>query len=469
ERLVFTDHSDALKIGISQTGSGTRQKATLNLNVTDVAGTPVDGSFSVSVTDMGKVAYNEEDETTILSNLLLSSDIRGYIEQPNYYFTNTDDNKRRQLDNLLLSQGWRRFVWKDIAAGKEPEISHRPELALEIAGRITTLGGKPLTGAKVLLLSTTPDFPLLLDTVTDARGNFVFDRLDIPDSATFSVQAKGLKNSQDVVIKVTEGAGVTVKPYFGKTTDLSAYLETTKEQFSVLVDQNMLDKRILIREVQIQAPKQIKVVNVVGSANVMGTADAIFGKERLEYETSLLMAFSKIPGITIKDNKVFSASSRKTSITGNKTPMLFLVNGVEVMQDEILIMNPRDIEGIEILVSNYNLTVYGEPGLHGVAHITMKRGKDRPPSTMAFKRVKSRGYSVIKEFYAPDYDDPNINKNMQDQRSTIFWKPNVITDTNGKGSLSFFNSAAPGTYRVTVEGMDAFGNIGRNVFTYKVQ
>ncbi|RZL07333.1 MAG: carboxypeptidase regulatory-like domain-containing protein [Pedobacter sp.] len=346
-------------------------------------------------------------------------------------------------------------MWNYVAAGKDPEIIHRAESALEITGRITTLSGKPLTGAKVILLSTTQDLPLLLDTVSDAKGNFVFDRLDIPDSASFSVQAKGLKNSKDVVIEINERAGVSRKAYMGRTTDLSSYLETTKEQFQVLVSQNMLDKRILIKEVQIKAPKPIKVVNVIGSANAMGTADYVVPKKIIDYAPDMVNIMRMVPG--------------RTAFTKLKD-LRFIINGNEIPQDMnvdvVGTINPKDIEGIEVLSSKYNTSVYGG-GI--IVHLTLKRGKDRPIDPMPFKRISSRGYTIVKEFYAPDYDNPNINKNMADLRSTVFWKPNIITDANGKGSSGYFNAATPGTYRVTVEGMDQFGNIGRKVFTYKVE
>jgi len=81
----------------------------------------------------------------------------------------------------------------------------------------------------------------------------------------------------------------------------------------------------------------------------------------------------------------------------------------------------------------------------------------------------SKGYYKAREFYSPQYDNPKTNTQMQDLRSTIYWNPNIITDKEGNTSMSFFNADAKGTYRVIIEGIDAEGNLGRQVLKYKVE
>ena len=57
-----------------------------------------------------------------------------------------------QLDNLLLTQGWRRFVWKDILSNTFPPPAYQAETGIGISGRVLSAGGKPAAGAKVFLL-----------------------------------------------------------------------------------------------------------------------------------------------------------------------------------------------------------------------------------------------------------------------------------------------------------------------------
>lgn len=75
----------------------------------------------------------------------------------------------------------------------------------------------------------------------------------------------------------------------------------------------------------------------------------------------------------------------------------------------------------------------------------------------------------MREFYSPQYDDPKTNAQIADLRSTIFWKPSIITNKEGKASFDFFNADTKGTYRVIVEGIDGAGNLGRAVYRYKVE
>ncbi|RYE39294.1 MAG: hypothetical protein EOP48_25960, partial [Sphingobacteriales bacterium] len=203
ERLIFVNHNDQLKIEVAGTqAAATKKKMNLALNVKDMAGNPVDGNFSVSVTDLDKTPFDEDQEKTILSNLLLTSDLKGFIEKPNYYFNMANPDREKHLDNLLLTQGWSRFVWNDVVTSIEPEITFRPEQSLEITGRITDLNNKPVKNAKMLMFSNNPSYTFMLDTVTDIKGNFVFDRLEIPDSATFIIQAKTSKDNKDVYLSI---------------------------------------------------------------------------------------------------------------------------------------------------------------------------------------------------------------------------------------------------------------------------
>lgn len=476
ERLVFVNHNDHLKIDLTNPlESFTKKKSNLMVNVKDLAGNPVDGNFSVSVTDLSKTPFDEDEEKTILSNLLLTSDLKGFIEKPNYYFNEANADRENHLDYLLLTQGWTRFVWTDIISNKEPDVTFRPEQSLEIAGKITTWGDKALSNAKILMFSNTPGYTLILDTISDAKGNFVFDRLDIPDSVSFIIQSKSNKDNKNINLFVNRAPQVFEKNYIGNTIDIKNYTESTKLMFNELDKVNMLDKSIKLNTVNITGKRILKpLLNFPNSTNASGAADAVVGADKLDYETNMLNAFSKIPGVLIKNGMIMRSSTRTTSITMSQQPMLVILDGVYVYQAEqptfIASLNPRDIEGIEVLTSNYNTSVYGEAGYWGIVFITSKNGRSaaNPPSTNTTS-VRNKGFTAVKQFYSPDYDDPKTNQQVQDLRSTIYWNPTVKTNNKGEASFNFFNAGTAGNYRVTVEGMDAFGNIGRKVVTYQVK
>ncbi|TCC93400.1 TonB-dependent receptor [Pedobacter frigiditerrae] len=475
ERLIFVNHNDELRIEIKNTENAIiKKKSTINMVATDISGNPVDGSFSVAVTDVSKVAINEDEEKTILSNLLLTSDLKGFIEMPNYYFNTANADRESHLDNLLLTQGWRRFLWQDLINEKDTEITFRPEQSLEIAGKVSSLGNKPMPNAKITMFSKTKGYPLLLDTVSDANGNFVFDMLDIPDSAAFILQAKQGKDNKNINLKVNPYPVINNNKYTGNAIDISTYVEDTKTMFNELNKFNLLDKGILLNTVNIVGIRALKpLINIPNSANASGAADRVVKSDQLAYETNILTAFSKIGGVLVKNGMIYRASNRTISLTQSAQPMLIILDGVYVKQAEqpgfISSMNPLDIEGIEVLTSNYNTSVYGEDGYWGIVYITTKNGSTgvNPPSTNTTS-VRNRGFTIKKEFYSPNYDDPKINQQMLDLRSTIYWDPNVNTDAKGIANFSYFSASSPTTYRIIIEGMDAFGNIGRKIFTYKV-
>lgn len=473
ERLVFVNHQDALKININDIKSAhTKSKTALDFTVSDANDNPIDGNFSVAVTDMGKVPFDEDQETTILSNLLLTSDLKGYVEKPNYYFNNVNEDKARQLDNLMLTQGWRRFVWKDVQEDKMPALNYRIEKSLEIGGTIVyDASKKPVPNAKVTLLSTTKGFVMVLDTLADANGRFIFDRLDLPDSVTFIMQAKSKNESDNVLIRLNGSPSVS-NSFVGGTFNLTQYLEETRKRYADLKKFNILDGTIQLNEVNIKAKKSPIPVNPIrGSRNLAGQSDYVITKEKLKYQTSLEQAFLSIPGIMFYAGNYVRSSFRTVSITSAvPKPVMVLLDGIQISQDKIKDIPPGTVEGIEVLTSNYNTVLYGQDGYWGVVLITTKQLDELETVTTFNKiRLSNKGFAAVKEFYMPNYDDPQVNKEMEDLRTTIFWQPNLNSDIKGKAKLSYFNAGSPGTYRVTVEGMDAFGNLGRKVYTYEVK
>ena len=135
--------------------------------------------------------------------------------------------------------------------------------------------------------------------------------------------------------------------------------------------------------------------------------------------------------------------TRASNSFTNNPPMLLIVDGVQInqslMPDYILSINPADVEGIEILTSNYNIAVLGPDASAGAIYITTRNGSGKASAATNIARIKNGGFSVAKEFYVPNYDDPKLNKQLLDLRSTIYWNPNVITNTKGEANFNFFN------------------------------
>ena len=116
--------------------------------------------------------------------------------------------------------------------------------------------------------------------------------------------------------------------------------------------------------------------------------------------------------------------------------------------------------------------MYGVGGGHGVLVITTKQGGGLNPKDIASVGVlpiTKTGFYKAREFYSPKYDNTTLSNRQRDFRSTIFWKPEIVTDKDGNASFDFYNADGAGTYKVVVEGIDNDGNIGRQVYRYKVE
>jgi hypothetical protein len=81
--------------------------------------------------------------------------------------------------------------------------------------------------------------------------------------------------------------------------------------------------------------------------------------------------------------------------------------------------------------------------------------------------VIPRGFYEARQFYSPKYS-ANVSS-IPDMRSTIYWAPILQTDSNGHAEFEYFNADTKGSYRVVIEGMNNDGNIGRQVYRYKVE
>ncbi|WP_306551250.1 TonB-dependent receptor plug domain-containing protein [Daejeonella sp.] len=477
ERLVFINHSDFLKINVSTDKAEfqKREKVKLMLDVSDPKGKPTLGSFSIAIVDETKVPVDEASETSIISNLLLSSDLKGFIEQANYYFTDTSEAKVRQLDNLLLTQGWRRFEWKNILSNNYPTLVYGPERSMQVSGKVTSLNGKPVIGGKVTLFSSSGT-SILLDTLTDMNGLFRFDNLYFNDSTKFIVQARNERDKKNVEIYLDRIPAQLVTKNKNEAMlevnvnkSMFAYLKNSRAQYDDLKRNGMIVRNILLDEVKVVDTK----VEAKNSSNLNGAgrADAIIKAEQLQNCFDIAQCIQgRIAGIMVMNGIVYSMRSMN-SLSG-PIPMQLVLDGAFLEPDFLSSINPNDVETIEILKSGANTAIYGSRGGGGVIIITTKRGennrgyKNYAPGIAGYN---PKGYYKGREFYSPNYDDPKINSKIADLRTTIYWNPNVISDSTGKASVEFYNSDGTGNYKAIVEGINIDGTIGRQLFRYSVK
>ncbi len=473
ERLVFIQHPDDLKINVSADKDtyAPRVKVQLNISSKNVADSLVEGSFSVAVIDEGKIKVDEEDENTIFTDLLLTSDIKGYVEKPNYYFINPSDKTRADLDILMLTQGYRRFDWQQLLNGAISKPTFEAEKGLSISGTILEKG-KPLAGAKVTLINAKGGL-FTIDTVADAKGKFHFNDLLFVDSAGVVIQAtnaKGKKNNIEVVIDKIAPVLIAENPNLpegliniGNAT--RQYLQRSRELFNMQMRYGVNDRGIMLNEVVIREKK--KKESHSSNLNGAGSADQVItAKDISQGCSSLAICLAgRLFGVSFKNGVAYSTRSMGS-------PMMIMIDGVQVGEDQLSFVSPGDVESVEVLRTIGSLAIYGSRGANGIILITTKRGagtfdysKETVPGIAAYSTI---GYHVSRKFYSLAYDVPSAKKDLPDLRTTIYWDPLVFTE-KGNTSVSYFNADGKGTYRVVIEGIDNMGHIGRQVYRYKVE
>ncbi|WP_428328696.1 TonB-dependent receptor [Mucilaginibacter sp.] len=472
ERLVFIQNADQLKMDLTAKESyAPREKVKVMLNVADRVDKPVMGSFSVSVTNETKMPVDEASENTIISNLLLTSDIKGYIEKPNYYFADVNEKTRADLDVLMLTQGYRRFEWKQLLNNSIPAPVYQVEKSLAISGQLKSMiFNKPLAKGQVRILSNKGGF-FMIDTLSDNEGNFTFNDMVFNDSTKFLIQGRSAKDRKNIKINLN-----TVSPQpvgFNKNAPdqkvnlgdgLSPFLQSSKDYYENLIKYGVVKRPIMLNEVVIKEKKNV----VLRSENLNGpgNADAVILADKLGNCGSFLLNCLQglIPGVTFKNGLPYNIRQNAT--------MAIVVDGNFVDDDVFTEIDPTTVESVEAIVSLHFAAIYGSRAANGALIITTKRGRSNAdllryaPGVVIYT---PKGYYKAREFYSPQYDNPKTNTQIPDIRNTIYWKPNIITDKDGKASFEYFNADTKGTYRVVVEGIDADGNLGRQVYRYKVQ
>ncbi len=476
ERLLFIQNYDQLNVNISSNKNSyaRREKVDIRLDALDRNGSTGERHFSAAVINESLAPENETNGDNILSYLLLSSDLKGYIEQPNYYFSDTSETARKDLDVLMLTQGYRRFTWQQVLDSTKQALSYQPEKGIEIAGQVKSMFNNLLTNGTITLIPSKGG-PVLSST-TDDKGMFHFSNLVFTDTAHFvlsAVNAKG-KNSTKIIWFNNNRDWPVVQPnqqqVVKQITDagMAVYIENDKLQHQEVLNFGN-GKGIMLKEVKIKDKKpddQYRTQSLAGA----GHADQVVHSVELGYGPLISKLNGLLRGVTFVRDTPYLTLSLMNAV-GKNLPhkMLVILDGVE--NGDFGGLQTTDVETVEVL--RYASTaIYGMEGGGGVLIITTARSRRLDPKDIAsigILPIAPVGFYKAREFYSPKYDNTTLVSKQHDFRSTIYWKPEIQTDKNGNASFDYFNADGTGTYRVVVEGIDNKGNIGRQVYRYKVE
>ncbi|MDD4637589.1 MAG: hypothetical protein PHV66_08305 [Bacteroidales bacterium] len=311
ERLVYIDRKDELKFDVKanwEIKSDTDQMMTLKIRP-QLSGQSVAGSFAVSVTNKNRVPV-DSIQKTFRSEMLLSSDLNGFIETPGYYFNNPYDSICKQLDLLLLTHGWRGYNWNDVT---RKSFTHRPDTSFTVSGSVVNLLLKPIEGRRISLF-VQGGKTIAKDTKTDKNGRFAFENLDIRETSFARINIEKTKNKRnlglgiklDSIYEKPKFPIVPLEDYLYESEEVDSLMfgyEEKKEEDNAYLDSLRKQKGIhLLREVTVTERKVIKnSYNKSGS----GVADIVIDSVQIgrydAYANVIDILKAEIPGFK-KDN-----------------------------------------------------------------------------------------------------------------------------------------------------------------------
>ncbi|MBN2612941.1 MAG: TonB-dependent receptor plug domain-containing protein [Bacteroidales bacterium] len=498
ERLVFINPEKNLKISISTDKKkyAPREMVKLNIRTTDYKNKPVSGNLSVSVVNEKIISMMADKQDHILSWLLMSSDLKGKIEEPSFYFKKDEPKAPKALDYLLMTQGYRRFTWEEVLT-REPVPQFLPEQEGLVSGRVNTLNGN---GVKATIYMLELNNQRRIEKLkTGKSGRFMFmgsdpsvPRFIFADAPWHREKAVLLSIDQESLI--SKGKNQLTNPaaeHIIIPEIICPKVIEKKPVNEVIPVKGSATKKISLTE-DIQALEEVVVVGygIVRKADITGAITVVKPDEirsMLPPNRTLEQALQgRVAGLAITNNDGVPNAPANVRIRGiatleNSGQPLYIVDGIPVSPDigenTGSIINPENITSIEVVKDASLTSIYGSRAANGVIIITTKnigRSNHRKltkelQNKYSCTYLAPRQFSQVREFYSPKYASTEIPGVRTDFRNTIYWNPDVITNEKGEATLNFYNSDEVTTFNVTAEGIGTEGLAGREEYRYYTQ
>ncbi len=481
ERLVFVNNPDRdarLAIQTDQPVYNTREKVTVSLKLTDARQQPLPSDLSVAITDRRLVERKPGSED-LRTYLLFSSELKGYIENPGRYFEQENDRAGLYLlDLLMMTQGWRRFSWKQILSDEAPALAYPVEKGFTLRGRLTRLNSDEPVQGFVWVSTFDRDEMIAYKLLSSEDGVFGFTNVDIHDTTEVVVQArlpaKRLVRAGDLAENIPDNPSgnrnVSIETFPIPTPRVEPLEYLLRGRYDPEMVRDYVTEYQKIREVDsIYGGPSVLLETVVVTARapsrdrfdrpgmLYGTpSDRIVADSLLKTITPIsVFDFLRFtPGLLVGGSGLY----QRVSIRGGSN-VFYLLDGMPVDVTAIQSINPFDVDFIDVLKGPAS-AIYGGRAGDGVVAVYTRVGPGeqqeltRGPGIYNFTHP---GYYKAREFYAPAYDRQQVGLEKPDYRTTLFWNPLVGTDETGMASFSFFTGDNSSEYDIVVQGVSSNG------------
>ncbi len=474
ERIVMINNNNYrfdAKVNTPEVNSNKRAKYSIEVEVGDT----ILSNMSVSVTDAGLEQNKNGDN--IISRLLLTGDIKGYVHNPAYYFSNTSDSVAANLDLVLLTHGWRRYNWSDMALGKKPVLKFPDEDALSLTAKVSGVSAAALQADEALVAiikgsDTSSQFLSIPKTGKDEfalNNTFFFDTVKVfyeflknkklkdrahvlfdnnfykgPKKIDMLAKSWDIKNTDTTILNRTRFFADQLTKYGSKWDGKNNVLETVTVKTRVKSRLEQLDEKYASGVFR----------NADGFNFDLTHGDPVHTYDILTYLQVRVSGLQVIRRM-INNQPVVSVTWRGS--------------GTAIFIDEVQVQNPSDLLNLSVSDIAY-IKVIRPPfmgaymgGAGGAIAVYTRKGGDEQMPAKGLNEATVTGYSSNKQFYSPDYATPSSSSEVfADYRSTLFWDPAVSTGPDRqKVKLVFYNNDISKSFRVVLEGVNEIGKIVR--------
>ncbi|RVT74936.1 hypothetical protein EOD40_12240 [Flavobacterium sufflavum] len=450
ERLVYIEKEQDLDVQLSADKASYKpnEKATINVSSKSKAGAVKSASFSLSVTDMNGVLDDKDYGTTISSYFLMESDIRGKVHNPSYYFDATNQKRLEHLDDLLLTQGWRDFLWKTMPKFNDT-ISYKTEKGITVSGRVKQLlGEKALIGNNMTLALINKKHMNIFNATTDSDGGFKFENIMFSGKTNMFLNSRNLKGKfrGEIVLDPIEQNPPAVS-FQNEPINWTATTKTIVQNVFKKFTAFGIKPENVLNEVKIVAKKKNQAPIFYGIPDNSYAPD--------ESVTTFIdifdMIVQKLPGVISDGDSV-----RFQRFDGEP---LFLLNGNTAFKTEIDFIQPSDVEKIDAVKGASATLYYGSSAANGIIAVYTKPGT-KPAEKGGFHAIKKEidGFYTARVFYTLNPEKPNLELDDKGAvRNTLYWNPYVHPDKTGNATVNYYNTKVETKVKVALEGITATG------------
>ena len=486
ERLVFLNSDKQLHVTISTNKQQylPREKVYMTLTTRDEHGQPIPSNFSLSVVDDKLWTLADDRQDNILSWLLVSSELRGPIEEPPFYFKKEEPKAPRALDLVMLTNGYRYFDFID-EVRRNGELKYTPDEGNIVSGIVTNYKDQPVPATVFLINNLANGKALKLPTGAD--GQFYFSNL--MEGGSYLLIAQSLDRTETVKIRLQQN-GIGYNPLRGAAFKklriddkfdgmdrpgdlvpaLPAIAEAKKVNLGILLD----NRSHALNEVVVIGYGVMRRRDITGSVTTITNADlqAVPPGGMLQALQGKVAGLFITPKANPGETPLIQIRGAKTLNNGHEP--LIVIDGVMQEKYDLGKINVNDIESITVIKDAAAIALYGARATNGVISIQSKAPRNEKLrfnitrnseyATQSFS-LNGPAFTVARRFYAPQYKS-TVTSERNDYRETIYWNPVVQTDREGKATVEFYNSDATTTFRAIAEGIGFNGKLGRADTTY---